>query len=84
MEIVVELIGGQHLELFPGLDHHGGSLSPDEVDPPVRTDGRGIDVAEVGDPLGQMKISSKAKSQGVTKDATALLTACGLALRSFD
>ena len=39
---------------------------------------------EVGDPLGQMKISSKAKSQGVNKDATALLTACGLALRSFD
>jgi type IV pilus assembly protein PilM len=39
---------------------------------------------EVGDPLGQMKISSKAKSQGVQKDATALLTACGLALRSFD
>jgi type IV pilus assembly protein PilM len=39
---------------------------------------------EVGDPLGQMKISSKAKSQGVHKDATALLTACGLALRSFD
>jgi type IV pilus assembly protein PilM len=39
---------------------------------------------EVGDPLGQMKISSKAKSQGVHKDATALLIACGLALRSFD
>ena len=39
---------------------------------------------EVGDPLGQMKISSKAKSQGVHSDATALLTACGLALRSFD
>ena len=39
---------------------------------------------EVGDPLGQMKISSKAKSQGVHNDATALLTACGLALRSFD
>ena len=39
---------------------------------------------EVGDPLGQMKISSKAKSQGVNTDATALLTACGLALRSFD
>ncbi len=39
---------------------------------------------EVGNPLGQMKVSSKAKSQGVTKDATALLTACGLALRSFD
>ncbi len=39
---------------------------------------------EIGDPLGQMKISSKAKSQGVRKDATALLTACGLALRSFD
>jgi type IV pilus assembly protein PilM len=39
---------------------------------------------EIGDPLGQMKISSKAKSQGVHKDATALLTACGLALRSFD
>jgi type IV pilus assembly protein PilM len=39
---------------------------------------------EIGDPLGHMKISSKAKSQGVRKDATALLTACGLALRSFD
>ena len=43
----------------------------------------GIDT-ERGDPLGQMKISSKAKAQGVRKDATALLTACGLALRSFD
>lgn len=40
--------------------------------------------AERGDPLGQMKISSKAKAQAVKKDATALLTACGLALRSFD
>ncbi len=39
---------------------------------------------EIGDPLGQMKISSRAKSQGVRKDATALLTACGLALRGFD
>ncbi len=39
---------------------------------------------EIGDPIGQMKISSKAKSQGVKKDSTALLTACGLALRSFD
>ena len=39
---------------------------------------------EVGDPLGQMKLSSRAKSHGVHKDATALLTACGLALRSFD
>jgi type IV pilus assembly protein PilM len=40
--------------------------------------------AEKGDPLGQMKMSSKAKAQAVRKDATALLTACGLALRSFD
>jgi type IV pilus assembly protein PilM len=39
---------------------------------------------EIGDPLGQMKISSRARSQGVERDATALLTACGLALRSFD
>jgi type IV pilus assembly protein PilM len=39
---------------------------------------------EIGDPLGQMKVSSRAKAQGVQKDATALLTACGLALRSFD
>jgi type IV pilus assembly protein PilM len=39
---------------------------------------------EVGDPLGQMKISSRARSQGVESDATALLTACGLALRGFD
>jgi type IV pilus assembly protein PilM len=40
--------------------------------------------AEKGDPLGQMKLSSRARSQGVQRDATALLTACGLALRSFD
>ena len=40
--------------------------------------------AERGDPLGQMKISSRAKGQNIRKDATALLTACGLALRSFD
>jgi len=39
---------------------------------------------QIGDPLGQMKLSSRARSQGVEKDATALLTACGLALRSFD
>jgi type IV pilus assembly protein PilM len=38
----------------------------------------------VGDPLGQMKVSGRAKSQGVDRDSTALLTACGLALRSFD
>ena len=40
--------------------------------------------AEIGDPLGQMKLSSRAKALGVVKDSTALLTACGLALRSFD
>jgi type IV pilus assembly protein PilM len=39
---------------------------------------------EVGDPLGQMKVSSRARTQGVESDATALLTACGLALRGFD
>src|SRR6476620_2262857 len=38
---------------------------------------------QIGDPLGQMKVSSRAKSQGVDRDATALLTACGLALRRF-
>jgi type IV pilus assembly protein PilM len=40
--------------------------------------------AERGDPLGQMKISTRALAKGVKKDSTALLTACGLALRSFD
>jgi type IV pilus assembly protein PilM len=40
--------------------------------------------ADKGDPLGNMKVSSKAKAQAVNRDATALLTACGLALRSFD
>ncbi len=39
---------------------------------------------EIGDPLGQMKLSPKATAQGVRDDSTALLTACGLALRSFD
>jgi len=40
--------------------------------------------AEKGDPLGQMKLSTRARAQAVQRDATALLTACGLALRSFD
>ncbi|MGB8326056.1 MAG: pilus assembly protein PilM [Steroidobacteraceae bacterium] len=40
--------------------------------------------SERGDPLGQMKLSSRARAQAVQRDATALLTACGLALRSFD
>ena len=40
--------------------------------------------AEKGDPLGQMVLSSRARAQAVQRDATALLTACGLALRSFD
>jgi type IV pilus assembly protein PilM len=39
---------------------------------------------EIGNPLGEMRLSSRARSAGVMKDATALLTACGLALRSFD
>ncbi len=37
----------------------------------------------IGDPLGAMKLASRPKSHSVQKDATALLTACGLALRSF-
>ena len=40
--------------------------------------------AERGDPLGQTTLSSRARAQAVNKDATALLIACGLALRSFD
>src|SRR5260370_19830363 len=40
--------------------------------------------ADKGDPLGHMKRSSNAKAQAVGPDATALVTACGLALRSFD
>lgn len=39
---------------------------------------------EIGNPLGRMKLSGRAKSQNVQAEATALLTACGLALRSFD
>lgn len=39
---------------------------------------------EKGDLLARMKLSPRARSQGVQADATALLTACGLALRSFD
>lgn len=40
--------------------------------------------AIIGDPMGRMKVTSKAKAQGVDKDATALMIAFGLALRSFD
>ena len=57
---------------------HGGGLAIEIWDTGV-----GI-AAERGDPLGQMKLSSRAKAQAVSRDATALLTACGLALRSFD
>ncbi len=39
---------------------------------------------EIGDPLGQMRIGSRPKSFNVKRDSTALLIACGLALRSFD
>ena len=38
----------------------------------------------IGDPLGQMKLASKAKAQLVESDAAALVLACGLAMRSFD
>lgn len=38
----------------------------------------------VGDPLGQMKLSGKAKAQLVESDSAALILACGLAMRSFD
>lgn len=38
----------------------------------------------VANPFGKMKIASRAKSQQVEADATALMIACGLALRSFD
>jgi type IV pilus assembly protein PilM len=40
--------------------------------------------AEKGDPLGQMRLSERVRRHGVQRDATALLTACGLALRSLD
>ena len=39
---------------------------------------------EIGDQLGQMKVSARAKGQGIARAANALLTAFGLALRSFD
>ena len=41
---------------------------------------RGLDARDVG----RWPFLFRALAQGVKKDATALLTACGLALRSFD
>lgn len=38
----------------------------------------------IGNPFGEMKLSSRARAQNVEKDAPALMIACGLALRSFD
>lgn len=38
----------------------------------------------IGDPLRDMKLASKAKAQLIESDASALMIACGLALRSFD
>ena len=38
---------------------------------------------QVGDPLGHMNVSARAGAQGVCEGDTGLLTACGLALRSF-
>ena len=40
--------------------------------------------AEKSDPLGQMRLTPRARSQAVQRDATALLVALGLALRGFD
>ena len=40
--------------------------------------------AEKGDPLGQMKLSSKAKAQARGHGRDGAADACGLALRSFD
>jgi len=39
--------------------------------------------AERGNPLGGMKLGPRAKNQNVNKESAAMLTACGLALRSF-
>jgi type IV pilus assembly protein PilM len=38
----------------------------------------------VGNPFGEVKISAKARAQLAESDASALMIACGLALRSFD
>jgi type IV pilus assembly protein PilM len=38
----------------------------------------------IGNPFGEVKLSSKAKAQLAESDAGALMIACGLALRSFD
>ena len=40
--------------------------------------------AVIGNPFGQMKMSSRAKTQLVGSEPAALLVACGLSLRSFD
>ena len=39
---------------------------------------------QIGDPLGHMSVAAKATAQGVYGGDTGLITACGLALRSFD
>jgi len=38
----------------------------------------------IGNPLGGMRLAPRAEAEGVKAAAPALLTACGLALRSFD
>lgn len=38
----------------------------------------------IGDPIGQMKLSSRARALLSEGDSSALVVACGLALRSFD
>jgi type IV pilus assembly protein PilM len=38
----------------------------------------------IGNPFGEMKLSSRARAQNIERDAPALMIACGLALRSFD
>ena len=40
--------------------------------------------AVIGNPFGQMKMSSRAKTQLTGSEPAALLVACGLSLRSFD
>jgi len=81
------LLRGAFTQIPRGTDAHGKALwafARYQLAPDKDMYDAAWDAHKKGDPLGNMKVSSKAKAQAVGRDATALLTACGLALRSFD
>jgi type IV pilus assembly protein PilM len=79
------------LQFFFGASHHSSVDQLIIAGGSAGIDGAGDVIADatetetvVANPFSQMSVSSRIKPQQLAGDAPALMTACGLALRSFD